>query len=160
MPWFKKKGIIYLKREGLELCIKGVPYPLKLDFGTDAITNLEITKKEAIYGQIDSFVSKNALKPMECVMVMSEEITFKKTIDSPKKEIVEQETKDFLGEVPFENEKLQHKTIMVQTGATVFAVNKDFYEHVKHGFEMVEWSIEAVVPEGLFGESVGRLRFM
>jgi hypothetical protein len=134
--------IIFIKKNSLEFWTGGVNK--KIGLPTTLVVNLEIKDQENYKKLINSFLTESSLKSQKAVLLLSNEVIFKKEFPAgTDKDIL---VEKFLDNIPFEKEKIAKKIASTPQTTTVFVVNKNIYEVLLNLLEELGWNIKAVVP--------------
>ena len=139
----KAKGVIYIKRNGLNYYATDRTDVLVLDYPQTATQDLEIVSRDEVVQQLKNFITVNKILPSRSIIILSNGIFFWKDIIVPKPEELDPQIKSFLNNVPFEH--VTFKTFDVDKAKRVLAVNKDLYQYVKEFLEKNGFTVSQIV---------------
>lgn len=139
----KQKGVLYIKRNGIQYYAADRPDIFRLDFPETTIQDMEVINKEELLQLLQSFITTNKLLPSRSIIVLSDAVFFQKDITITKPEDLETQTKLFLNNVPFEH--VTFKVFDIEKSKRILATNKDLYQHIKDYLEKNGFTIALVV---------------
>jgi hypothetical protein len=140
---FSKTIAINLSRDSLSFyTFEGEPLVLRLDEQT--LKDLEIEDARRLENHIADFVSTNNLGGRAALLVLSDEILFRKSF--PRSENEQNEVEAFINEVPFPPDKLARLTPTTSTEINVIATNKDLYEVIVNSLKRNKIKVVNVIP--------------
>lgn len=167
------QGVIFLHKDKFDIYLPNLPKILEFRFVPEIIRDLEIINKDLLTNLITLFISNNHLTATNVVMVLADSACFIKDFNTPQvketnnqminkigknAEIIDQKQNqenlinDFVENVPFE--KVSTKRFQTGAGTKVVAVNKDFFEAIRHPFEKAGFIISEVFPGIVFGNMI------
>jgi hypothetical protein len=147
------RSIIFIDRTNLYYYGGNVHTVLTLPFVATVVKDIEIINPDAFEKQLDEFITKNKIEPMDLAIIFSRSSSFEKVIPvSPQKIDIDLERKKFIENVPFE--EIMDQTHSDEKGTRFIAINKEFAYLVKtivekHHFQIVAIaSVAALTPQG------------
>ncbi len=148
----KASVILLVKARLLEIYIKGLDQPHKIEFPEAVVKNLELVDQTKLNEIIISFIAQVRLAKETAVILLSDEVVFEKQItrDTPEKE--QQLIDNFLDKIPLDKNHLMRKITPQGDSIFVFGANKNLLEAIRQSFENNGWHIKAIVPEAIFGK--------
>jgi len=139
----KPKLVLYLKRQLLQLYNSdGSGSILKIPL--QIINNLEVIDSSGLDKLISGFAASLNLKNEKAVLILSDEVLFRKTFQ--KNNFNETEEKAFLNELPFDPLKISKKQISIDNLILTIATNKELYLSIKKSFEKTRIIILRAIP--------------
>lgn len=147
----KPQALLFLKSRGFQIYSGKDFSETDFDFSEQAVSNLEVLDIERLKSELKSFLESYNLKPFNLIVVLSEEVLFKKTLTSNETQR-QGEVESFLNEIPLDPEKIAQKIIKKEAETIVIATNRNFFSAIKDFLETNGWKIEAVVPVAAFGD--------
>lgn len=148
----KQKGVLYIKRSGINYYAADRPDILHLDFPATTIQDMEIINKDELIRLIQNFIVSNKIIPSRAIIILSDTIFFQKDIPITKPEDLEIQIKLFLNNVPFEH--VSFKTFDIEKAKRIIATNKDIYQYIKDFLEKNGFTISLVVAPLSLGKDV------
>lgn len=146
----RKKIVIYLKRSSLEIYTNDQKGQVsQLEFPQGVTKYEEIVDKSKFENLLSSFFAKQIEKKGEIIILLSEEITFQKTLDASL--TPQEEFQKFVAKIPFDPQKLIAKQIAVQNQTYFVGTNKNIYETIANALKINNNNVRAVVPAIVFG---------
>lgn len=146
----QKKIVIYLKRSSLEIYTYDQEGPVsQLEFPQDVTKYEEIVDKSKFENLLSSFFTKQIEKRAGIIILLSEEITFQKTLDASL--TPQAEFQKFVAKIPFDPQKLIAKQIAVQNQTYFVGTNKTIFEAIVNALKINNNNVRAVVPVIVFG---------
>lgn len=149
------KGVILLDQNRLFFFVEGQKEPVGLEFNSQIFQHFEILKNSDFRAQIDQFIQQNGLPPSRIYILLSQTLLFQSDFDL-KKEGIEEEKKHFLNIVPFEN--VGSLTLSPSGVERVIAANHDHYSMVREVFEARGFTVEAIAPSQILGDSFAQVQ--
>jgi hypothetical protein len=146
----KQKGLLYIKRTGLDYFSPERTDILHLVFPPTTIQDMEVVNKEELLQLLQNFVTTNKIIPSRSIIVLSDTIFFQKDIAVAKPEELEPQVKSFLNNVPFEH--VIFKTFDIDKAKRVLAANKDLYQYVKEYLEKNGFTLPLVIASLSLGK--------
>jgi hypothetical protein len=147
------RGIIFIDRNNLYYYGGNVHTVLTLPFVPTVVKDIEIINGEAFERQLDEFITKNKIDAVDVAIIVSRNSSFEKYIPtSPEKRDLEEDRKEFIGNVPFEQILDQKRTD--EKGTRFIAINQEFVYLIKEIFEKYHFcimaisSVAALTPQG------------
>ncbi|KKP37477.1 MAG: hypothetical protein UR23_C0003G0012 [Candidatus Roizmanbacteria bacterium GW2011_GWA2_32_13] len=147
----KQNGVIWFDKTGLSIYLENKPF-LRLNFPTDAFTNLEIINKVKLESLIRSFINQNNLSYLSFLIIITPDILFEKDWLLPQTEVQKKEETDFIDSIPFEN-TVTHFWIK-NNKKKLIATNQDFIFFLKEVFEKDNGHLIGAFPYSLFDANV------
>lgn len=148
----QKKLVIFLKRNRLELYgSKGLIS--QLEFPQDIERYQEIINREKFDNLLSTFFTNQIIKRGQIVILLSEEITFQKTLDTSLDPQVE--FQKFVATVPFDPGNLIAKQIAFQNQTYFVGTNKTVYEALVTVLKTGKNTVRYVVPSIIF-DNIGQ----
>jgi hypothetical protein len=123
---------------------------MKLDIPQNIVRDFDIVDKSGFDGTLDTFIKSKKLSPNHTWVVLSDSVCFSRDFDQADPLKLEDEIKDFLESVPFN--QVVSKRYKSQTGVRVIATNLELVEGLTEVFEGDGFSIDIVIPGAIFPE--------
>lgn len=155
----RQLAILFLDRNSFDFFVSGAANALRFQFSENVIASLEIVNMEVLENQIKLFVEQNSIPSARITMILSSNVVFEK--DLPETVPLEQKEEDvqkFWGSVPFED--INSKTIKLDNGQRIIAVNNNLYEGIKTSFEKIGFVIETIVPYEALGPDLWNITYL
>ncbi len=149
----QQTGIIYVRSNGFDFYGNKMVNGARFDFPLTAVKDLDVINKGELEETISTFIEKNQILPANCIIVASESVCFEKDFVDIALDQQENRTREFLENIPFE--EVNTKTFPIERGNKIVAVNKNFYETIKTGFENKGFVVEGVTPSLVLGTALG-----
>lgn len=152
MLFGNSKYILHLKSKSLEVYkhnTQGVQ--ARINFPPDYQKDQEIVDEQKFEQLISNFLTKLNLKDSQCLIAVSGENLFEKSIPLTNSKKEQAEAEEFFTQIPFDTEKIIKKQIRVKNGIKLIAANKNLYEAIVHVLQVIPVEIEAVIPITSFG---------
>lgn len=139
------KSIIYIDRNNLYFYGGNVHAPLTLPFQPTVVRDIEVINAEELEKQVAAFIQSNKIEPSECGMIIAHQSSFAKVIP-PKTppEQIEQQRKQFLDNVPFED--ILKKEFTTEKGIKIITTNKDLAYLIRDIFNKNHFTVEFIAP--------------
>ncbi|OGE63138.1 hypothetical protein A2964_00855 [Candidatus Daviesbacteria bacterium RIFCSPLOWO2_01_FULL_40_27] len=149
MIFFEKyPSAIYIQKNSLSFYINGEEK--HLEFPEDTVSEEDIINPAKYSKLIADFITAENIKSQRVLLVLSEEIIFKKLIPATDLKLLDEKLADFTEMIPLESGKLIKKTVKLNANIYLFAVNKQLFEIVLETLEGLGFKVLAVVPLSLY----------
>lgn len=139
-----KLGVIYLTRDRFDFFSVQLPNILSFHFPKDLIADLEVKNKEEFEIQIQSFINRNKISPVNLILILSESVYFEKDVPSGPEYHYDAQIGTFLENVPIDHPST--KLFLLEKGAKIIVTNKDLFEAIKSAFDEQGLFVVLVVP--------------
>lgn len=163
--------IIFLDRNGFIIYQDTLSNVWQFPFSQDLVQNLDIVNKEQLVNSIGSFIQTNKIIPSSLIIILSDSVIFQKDLtfqqknpeeglspdktinkhptDFGNKEQQENEIKNFLDTVPFE--EILAKVV---NNTKIVAANKELLEAVAYPFKKMGCIVHAIVPSFMYQQYI------
>lgn len=138
--------ILFLDRD--RLFVYDANNILKLDMPPQVIRDLDILDKSGFDSLVDSFINTKKIDPGKLWIILSDSVCFNKDITQADPVKLEEEVRDFLEAVPFD--QIISKRFRAQTGVRIIAGNLEMIEAIVEIFERHGFDTEAITPSAIF----------
>lgn len=138
------RGTIYIQKNSLTFYDEGDEN--RLEFPVDIISNGDIIDPAKYEKLVEDFIATKNIKKQQILLILAEEVVFKKIIPSANMKISNDNIDDFINMIPFEREKLVKKTLKLNEDIYIFAANRQLFEKIINILEKFSFEILAVVP--------------
>lgn len=139
------RGILYITRDRFDFYSPSLPGVIQCPLAPTLIKDLEILNEQGLYIQIKSFIETHRIKPMQLLLVLSEDITFERDyIDRPDFDR-NQAIQHFQDTLPFE--EITMKLYKVDKGLILIGINRHLYEPVSQSFQKLGFVTEGIIPQ-------------
>jgi hypothetical protein len=142
----KKKAIIYIKRDRLIISVENNLNDHILEFGTELVSNEEIVNEEMLSKTVSDFFIRNGIYINKFIAVLDDEILFYKDLSSINEYYRASLINEFIGNIPFEKNKIFIKTLGIEDSFYVIAANKVFVKTVIRAIEETECNNIGILP--------------
>lgn len=140
----KHPGAIYIQKKTLDFHVEGEEKHLELP--ADTVSDGDIINPAKYEKIIEDFITAENVKKQQFILVLSEEILFKKTIPLEDIKLLDERLTDFVSMIPVESEKLAKKSVELDNNIELFAVNKELFEKIIEILSRSGFEVLAVVP--------------
>ncbi len=151
LPFSKKSGLLYIRRDKAQLYIVGSSSSIEVVFDPAVFQNLEVKDKDAFGSSIKEIIQKKISKNISILIVLSSDIVFRKDMPKISGGELDQEINKFIDAIPMDNESLDYRIMPVETGVAVVATNSVIYNIARDAVESLGCSVIAIVPSAFFG---------
>lgn len=151
LPFSKKSGILYIRRNKAQLYLLGSASSLEVDFDKAVFENLEIKDKDAFESSLKEIIQKVGNKNISILIVLSGDIVFQKNLPKAFGGEIDQEIKKFIDAIPIDNDRLDYRIMPIEQGVAVVAANSMIYNIARDAVESSGWEVEAIIPSAFFG---------
>ncbi len=174
----KGTGVIYLLRDKFQIYTALQPNVLEFHFVPDIVRDLDVVNKELFENIIKIFIESNKILPCSFIIALADNVCFIKDFAQPdrrpvlavatKESQVQKQTQEkeedesknelkkqkeeFLDHIPFEI--VASKEFQLQNGERIIATNQELIDAIKTTFEKNGFSIDFVIPGGLYGSNI------
>lgn len=145
----KQPALLYLDKNGFYFYMNGLPGILSMSFLETSVKNMDVVNRDSIISQIKSFIEQYHIAPASISIVLSPNITFEKEIIGLSPDEQEEEVRNFIDTIPFEN--TMSKNYPIENGVRVIGYNEDLYQELKFSFEQNGFNIDSIIPYQLLG---------
>lgn len=153
---YRKTDIILLTPNSFQYYLSDKKNILRSDFNTQVVDDMEIINRDEFNLQIKKFIETNKISPVNLIIILSDNLAFKKELTETITEKKDQEIKDFLDKVPFNN--TTYKSDTSGNKEMLYAVNKDFYMSLIDVFEKKGFIIQGLYfAVNIFGASASTI---
>jgi hypothetical protein len=121
---------------------------LKVELPAGIIRDLDVIDKTGFDSLIDSFIKIKKITASHLWLVLADSVCFGKDVTQTDPIKIEDEIKDFLEAVPFD--QIVSKKYRAQKGIRVIATNLELLEAIGEIFERNEFELEGIVPSAIF----------
>lgn len=139
----KLKSICYLDQNRIDFYQSGMQSVHSIPLPATVTQNMEIINQDELQKTIAGFVETNKIVPAAVVCVIATGMIFEKNIETVPPQTPEAEITAFLDIVPFNS--VTSKTIPLEKGIKIIAVNTDFLIAIKNVFEKAGLLIEMFI---------------
>lgn len=139
-----------LYRDRLAVCSPSSAQPLELKFSDASVKDLEIVNQSELENQVKVFTAAHQLHPGELIIVLSDKVTFEKDLSKVPGSERTAQSQAFLDSVPLGS--TSHKIFRYQNSDRLVVINRNFYDGLKRSFEILSFSVTAVIPGFMLGE--------
>lgn len=139
-----KLGLLYLTNERFDFYSPTAATILTYYFPPEIVKDLEIINREVFAVNIQSFIDRNKLTPVNLVIILSENTYFERNLTDTMKYDTQTELENFMDTVPFENTSA--KIYPLEKGTKIVGTNRDFYEAISTAFSKQGFVVVFVVP--------------
>lgn len=151
LPFSKKSGLLYIRRDKAQLYIVGSSSSIEVVFDPAVFQNLEVKDKDAFESSIKEIIQKINDKNISILIVLSSDIVFRKDMPKISDGELNQEINKFIDAIPMDNDSLDYRIMPVETGVAVVATNMMIYNIARDAVESLGCSVIAIVPSAFFG---------
>jgi hypothetical protein len=151
-----KRAVFVIKKNELHLYIEGLATPYVQVLDPKTYHNLEVGDRRLLKDQLVSFVTKNKVLPLDCVVVISKELLLEKRIPSSTFSV--SEYRNFLEQIPLDPTAILTVTLKRKDEVCLCATNKYLLKPLVSYLEAQKWQIRHAVPEPVFGDKVNYLK--
>lgn len=139
------KIIIYLQINSLDFYSPDGTH-FSFPITPDLIENLEIKNKIKLEEDLLKFLTENKIKKGSSLLVLSEEILFRKDIGERDPQVIKEKLNLFLNEIPLDPKKIFYKILEVKDRYSLVGVNKELYEAILAPLRKYGIKITSVTP--------------
>ncbi|PIR42715.1 hypothetical protein CO058_00650 [candidate division WWE3 bacterium CG_4_9_14_0_2_um_filter_35_11] len=151
LPFSKKSGLLYVKRDKAQLYVVGSSSSIEVVFDSAVFENLEVKDKDAFESSIKEIIQRIASKNISILIVLSSDIVFRKDMSKISDGELDQEINKFIDAIPMDNDSLDYRIMPVETGVAVVATNTMIYNIARDAVESLGSNVIAIVPAAFFG---------
>lgn len=144
------KSIININRENIIIYTAG-NNAVKITLSEKAVDDLEVKDESQLKKEIVKVILAEKLKPNNAVIALGDEVLFTKSTTIKDEAKREKAISDFLSEIPFQPQRIVHKTFNTSKGVQIVATNSNLYTKCMNIFRELGWKIKYVVPITIFG---------
>ncbi len=144
---FSSKLTIFLRRNNLQVFDEKGNALQELSVSTSVEKDEEIKDPAAYEKLVSDFLSKLNAKDKKIIIVLSEEVTFQKTLTTKDDAAGEK----FFDSIPFAVDKLAKIVTTLDAKTLAIATNKDLFGPIVKLAKSFKFEVEAVVPQIVFG---------
>lgn len=121
---------------------------INLEIPVGLIRDVDVIDKSGFDTLVNDFIKAQKLSPAKLWIVLAESICFSKELNPKIPTELENEIKDFLEAVPFD--QILYKKFKGATGVRIIATNLELAEAVGEIFERNAFGLAGIVPQALF----------
>lgn len=126
--------------------------PFEITIPKDVLSHLEIVNAQKLDELLSKFIETKKITPSQIFIILGKNTTFEKDITDIARTERYIEIQKFLDIVPFE--KTLNKIFKIQKKEKIVAANRDFCQKLIDVFTKLGFSVEAIIPETLFSETL------
>ena len=139
--WLTRNSIVFADRKSQQ----------GLDIPTAVANNLEIIDPAGLSQTIEQFCQAHKVEKQQVIIVLDEEVVFRKTISTSPDEDSRLMVEEFTSKVPLSPEVRQVLSITLKDQLILLGVNKAYYETIVTALSKTENKIIGVVPLMAYG---------
>ena len=141
--------VVDLDRDKLVFCdnLSGTTFAFAYPPG--AFKDMEVLNREELDTKLRTFITDKKLSPTNLVFVLSPTVYFSKDLPHLSEEERTNQTHKFLDMVPFSS--VSSKMFHLGNDYKLVAINRDFYDTIRRTFELLGFSVQAVIPSFILG---------
>ncbi len=147
-----KTGIVYIQRDKFQIYSPSLSGILEFRYVPELVKDMDVIDKELFENIVKLFIENNKIPAGSLVIFLGDTACFIKDFLGEDAEKLKAQAKEFADQAPFDS--VSTKTFAISKGIRVFATNKDLYEAIQIAFEKEKFTIEAVLPGFLVGDSI------
>ncbi|TSC66338.1 MAG: Uncharacterized protein CEO21_206 [Microgenomates group bacterium Gr01-1014_80] len=151
--FFSSKVLLYVRKNKLEVFLNGKRD--EVEFPPKVFQNIEILDSGSFEKLVGEFLAGMKLSKKKAVILLSDEITFHKSIPAVEADKVATMTQTFLDSVPFDPQTVALKKLQSGDQILLLATNKEVYEILLRVTDNLDWKILSVIPLTVFKEKLG-----
>lgn len=115
-------------------------------FTPDLVENLEVKDPEKLTTNLFHFLNSEKIPKDTAVMVLAEDLIFRRDILEKDPEKFQQEIKKYVEEIPLEPQKIVYKILEIKNKYTLAGTNKELYSKFKEILTKYGFNIKYIIP--------------
>ena len=146
----KSKALLYITHSNLQFYTHHNKTPFVYNFQPDSVKDLEVINLDKLKNQLAEFIKANSLKPKNLIIILSENIYFKKSFSVSGDLKTHELIQNFLDEIPIDSKNSARIDILNKQDKTLIVTNKNLYESILFILVKLNWHAFAVTPYEIF----------
>lgn len=142
------RAIIYLEPHQVSLYSSSTSTILSMPFGEGVVRDMEVAAVEVLQSQLDTWLKQQDVQPHTAVLILAENVYFKKEFPGKQNAPNAVEITTFLDLVPIESPTT--RIIPMADAAVAVAANKDFYQPIVEVLQKQKIAVVALTPVFIF----------